>query len=269
MKSLHCQKRQRIVIRGKNGSTREKYRCANGVTENYRHDVSEITCESCVLRRPLLKPAATCKECAPSTTTWPEPYYHEADIVYPFQENIEQPPIPEGYNRKTSGWQFESKWEKCPYRQFINQRTPKGDLQIQAYCDAQYNHAVSYKDCKKCLTDMGEVGGNLDAKFIEANVSVPAAIKRRTGKKGIPSLPGTGELLDTYWKAVKRWVVAGRPIRDAETVRQIHEDFCSTCDWHDPESKRCKGCGCVVKPEGIALLNKIKMQTEHCPRSFW
>lgn len=269
MKNLCCQKRRRIVKRDKNGGTQEKYRCANGITENYRHDVTESTCGNCVLRRSLTKSVATCKECAPNTAIWPEPHYQGTDIVYLFQRDTEQPPIPEGYKRKANGWQFESKWGKCSYRHFMNQRTPRGDLQIRAYCDAQNNHTVSFKDCEKCSTDIGEIGGNLDIKFIEANSFIPVAIKKRMEKSGIPTLPGIGELLNTYRKAVKRWVAAGRPVREAIKVQQIHKEFCSSCDWHDPESKRCKGCGCVVKPEGMALLNKIKMKTEHCPRNFW
>ena len=269
MKNLRCQKRQRIVMRSKAGNKKEKYCCANGMTDNYRHDVVKSICESCTLRRPSLELAATCKECAPNTTIWLEPYYYNTDIVYPFQDEVEQPPVPEGYERKINSWQFESKWKKCPYRQFMNQRTPRGNLQIQAYCDAQYNHAVSHRDCEKCFADITEIGGNLDKQVVEDNIPIPEAIKKRVDKKGIPTLPGVEELLDTYWKAVKRWIAAGRPVRRDGEVQRIHKEFCAPCDWYDSKSQRCKGCGCIVKPQGIALLNKIKMQTEHCPRSFW
>ncbi len=269
MKNLRCQKRQRIIKRSKDGGAKEKYRCVNNTSEKYRHDVTESICKNCTLRRPLLKLIATCKECAPSAAIWPEPSYQDTNIVYSSQEGAEQPPIPEGYVRKADGWQFESKWGKCPYRQFTNQRAPKGNLQVQAHCDAQYEHVVSYEDCKKCLTAIVEIGGNLDEQFVKDSIPLPEAIKKRLGKKGIPTLPGVSESLDTYWKAVKRWIAGGRPVRGPEEVKQIHKDFCAPCDWYDAESQRCKGCGCVVKPQGVALLNKIKMQTEHCPRNFW
>jgi hypothetical protein len=85
----------------------------------------------------------------------------------------------------------------------------------------------------------------------------------------VPEIPGIGQQLATYWKALKKWIAAGRPERSDAEVEQIHAQHCSKCDWYDAESKRCKGCGCKVKAAGAAMMNKIKMATEHCPRNFW
>jgi hypothetical protein len=244
MENLQCQKRRHIIIRNKDGSRQKMHRCANGASKNYKNKIDEIVCKSCTLRQPLLKLASTCKECASHSAVWPEPSYYNMDIVYPPQDKVDPPPLPEGYKRKDT-WQFECNWGKCLYRQFMNQRSPKGNLQIQAFCTAQKNRAISYTECEKCLLDTTKISGN------------------------IPTLPGAAKLLGTYWEAVKRWISAGRPVREDAEVQKIHEEFCVSCSWHDSESQRCKGCGCIVKPAGAALFNKVKMKTERCPRNFW
>jgi hypothetical protein len=81
--------------------------------------------------------------------------------------------------------------------------------------------------------------------------------------------PGLITEIITYGAAVSGWIKAGRPTRTDEEVRDIHTIHCSKCNWYDPEQQRCKGCGCGVKAEGAALLNKIKMSTQHCPQQLW
>lgn len=127
----------------------------------------------------------------------------------------------------------------------MNIRAPKGDLQIRAVCDARGNAEVSFDDCNKCLSAIKQVGGEA------------------------PKSPGVVELATTYFGAVKRWIAAGRPTRDATEVGKIHSDFCVPCNWYDSQTRRCKGCGCQVKAKGMAMLNKIKMETEHCPKNLW
>jgi hypothetical protein len=273
MKDLPCQKRRHVVIQSKDGSRKEVHRCANGISKNYKNGVDKSTCESCVLRQPLLKIAPVCKEHPPATPIWLEPYYKEDKaIIYPFREGIEQPPVPQGYSRKSEdeerSWWFVNEWGDCPYRQMMNRRTPRGDLQINAYCEAQ-NIKVKSEICKECLREVTEIGGNLDKEAVRNDVPLPEPVQEQVIGAEVPKMPGTGELIHNYWKAVKRWIKAGRPVRENLEVKRIHEEFCSKCDWRDPDSNRCKGCGCNVKPKGIALLNKIKMRTEHCPRSFW
>lgn len=273
MKNLMCQKRRRIIIRKKDGDNKEVYRCAHGATEKYKHDVDENTCQSCTLRQPLLKVSSVCKEHPPKQPIWPEPYYTDSgDVVYQYQENIESPPEPQGYERKGKAgkrsWQFTNKWVNCKYRHKANILTPKGDLQVRAFCGIKGNRPILPEDCEKCLADVISIGGNLDTKQVENNIPLLEPISDEE-QNSTPDYPSTIELLDSYWKAVKRWVAAGRPTRTDSEVEKIHEEFCSKCNWYDSEAQRCKGCGCRVREKGAAILNKIKMKTEHCPRNFW
>lgn len=274
MRNLPCQKRRHVVIRNKDGTTEETYRCANGASKRYKQDVFEIACQTCTLRQPLLKIGSVCKEYLPKDPIWPEPVYvcgRYDGLIYPYQENVEKPPIPKGYKREEEdgigAWNFIDKWPKCPYRQMMNQRTPRGDLQIKAYCSIRNNMILDLKTCEECSKDIEKVGGHLNEENIKASVPLPEPINE--SEEDIPEYPGLNELLSTYWKAVRRWIAAGRPQRTDKEVEQIHNDFCARCNWYDSESERCKGCGCKVKPVGTALLNKIKMKTEHCPRSYW
>jgi hypothetical protein len=73
-----------------------------------------------------------------------------------------------------------------------------------------------------------------------------------------------------YKEALIRWSKAGRPTRTQEEVKRLHSTYCAKegepCDWYDPEQKRCRGCGCKVTVGSVAIFNKLKMATEHCPQ---
>ena len=71
-----------------------------------------------------------------------------------------------------------------------------------------------------------------------------------------------------YAKALKRWVAAGRPTRVDEEVAAI-EAICKACEKYEPESGRCKVCGCKITTPGIAILSKAKLATENCPKGKW
>jgi len=85
----------------------------------------------------------------------------------------------------------------------------------------------------------------------------------------VPQYPPMSMQLWAYKEALLRWNKAGRPVRSKEEVEMIHETHCKNCDWYDSEKKRCKGCGCRVTVGELAVLNKIKMKTEHCPKELW
>jgi hypothetical protein len=71
----------------------------------------------------------------------------------------------------------------------------------------------------------------------------------------------------TYAEAVARWVAAGRPTRSDAEIAEIHRVFCSPCGIY--YRGNCRDCGCRVRAEGWAVLNKIAMATEHCARGKW
>ena len=94
---------------------------------------------------------------------------------------------------------------------------------------------------------------------------VPAAEPEMEAKQ----FPKATIQLWEYKEALMRWQKAGRPTRSKEEVDRIHIEHCSKCDWYDKEVKRCRGCGCRVTTGALAIFNKIKMATEHCPKDLW
>jgi hypothetical protein len=85
-----------------------------------------------------------------------------------------------------------------------------------------------------------------------------------------PNYPPISMQLWTYKEALIKWHKAGRPKRTQEEVEYIHSTFCASgCEWYDEDAQRCKGCGCAVTVGSLAVLNKIKMGTEHCPKDKW
>ncbi len=265
MNNLRCQKRRHIVVRNKNGQTGEKFRCANGASCMYRDTVDELTCKQCCLRQPLVCAAAR-NEPPPVNPLWPEPQYNnQSEVVYPISGKTDAPPPPQGYSHKiqagTTSWRYKSNWGVCLYQQFMNRRGEQGDLQVIAHCSAQKGRVVSHAECLKCQQATEEVGGLLSKRAVEEASPLP--------EKDSPEYPAAVKQLKNYYLAVERWVRAGRPVRSNKEVKAIHTDFCVKCDWHDPKQHRCKGCGCKVRPNGIAVLNKIKMATENCPQKLW
>jgi hypothetical protein len=82
--------------------------------------------------------------------------------------------------------------------------------------------------------------------------------------------PAISSQLWSFKEALIKWNKAGRPTRTQEEVEHIHREFCSVpCEWYDEGARRCRGCGCAVTTGSIAVFNKIKMATEHCPKDKW
>lgn len=265
MMNLPCQKRRHIIVRSKDGEKSDKFRCANTTASTYRDTIGEKDCKRCCLRRPLVCITA-CNEAPPSDPVWDEPHYtNQGDIAYPARGRSDTPPPPQGYTHQIQTgrtmWHCKSTWGVCLYRQFMNKRGPRGDLQVIAHCSAQRGKIVSHGECVKCTAAADEIGGLLSKQAIEEASPLPA--------KDAPDYPTALKQMENYGRAIERWIAAGWPTRSREEVRQIHEDFCAKCDWYDPDWQRCKGCGCKVRPNGIAMLNKIKMKTENCPQNLW
>lgn len=84
-----------------------------------------------------------------------------------------------------------------------------------------------------------------------------------------PEPPGIVKRAASYAEAVAQWIAFGRPVRSDKDVERIFHQHCKTCNWFDPDKQVCRGCGCRVADNGYAVLNKIKMATENCPRELW
>ena len=97
----------------------------------------------------------------------------------------------------------------------------------------------------------------------------PATSKLTNDEEKEPSLPSLGRRILTYTQAVAEWIAAGRPERGDEEVQRIYKEYCEKCSWRKRRTNVCRGCGCRVVAYGMAVVNKIKMATQHCPREKW
>jgi len=146
---------------------------------------------------------------------------------------------------------------KCPRREPIDNKA--------ARCNGT-GGIVSLKECKICLHEL--IKYNLDPEKIlrEYNEFQKVGLLESGENKEYPSLITQ---VNNYRLAVTRWIKAGRPKRTDDEIKEIYEKHCKSCDWYDKETSRCKGCGCRVVPKGLALTNKLKMATEHCPQNLF
>lgn len=249
MKYITCQKRRHIVRKEQSGEKRELYRCAHGGADTYRQEIDEQTCARCTLRQVLLS-HQPCKLQAPENATYKQPVYGDDEEVH-YKRSCETPPeCPTGYvPRENDPWTFDTAWYPCPFRAFSNDRKPDGLLQVKSYC-AIAKKPTTPAECDRCKGALTQVGATLNL-------------------EDIPDFPTVPKLAAFYWQAVKSWIAAGRPTRTDAEVGHLHTVYCSKCEWYDEKSQRCKGCGCKVRAEGMAMMNKIRMATEHCPRDFW
>lgn len=97
----------------------------------------------------------------------------------------------------------------------------------------------------------------------------PCKKKHKQETSPPPEYPAVSAQAWLYKEALSRWVKAGRPTRTQAEVDSIIENHCTQCDWYDKEKKRCRGCGCKVTNSSIAIVNKVKMGTESCPKGLW
>jgi hypothetical protein len=152
----------------------------------------------------------------------------------------------------------------CGYHNKITVRKKDGtQFDIVRCADSgcvNFTKEVSDEHCAKCPR-------HIEAERLAVKL---AAVKCAEGR--VPKTPGVLRRALTYAEAVTGWVAAGRPERtDEETVTIFHK-YCSSsppCSWFDSVKQVCKGCGCNVNASGPAVLNKIKMATQHCPRGLW
>jgi hypothetical protein len=112
------------------------------------------------------------------------------------------------------------------------------------------------------IREMIEAAG-FDIKEVEAT-------QKNLANADVKSYPAISLQLWSFKEALIKWNKAGRPTRTQEEVKHIHREFCAVpCEWYDEGAGRCRGCGCNVTTGSIAVFNKIKMATEHCPKDKW
>lgn len=129
---------------------------------------------------------------------------------------------------------------------------------------SHYHKQVSVRDCAKCtIRDTSYY----DSSHHSSN-SLNVAMATHTNDS-IPQMPSLPTRLVTYTDAVARWIECGRPTRTDDEVTTIYDQHCKSCNWRKKRTNMCRGCGCHVASKGMALTNKIKMATEHCPRDKW
>ena len=142
----------------------------------------------------------------------------------------------------------ESDCDSCEVRSFEHVRKCK---QKQPQGRVEFSEPVASEE--EILQLMEEAG--LDASEFDEATS--------------PEYPSLPIQMWLYKEAIKRWIAAGRPTRSKEEVEHIHTTFCKRCDWYDKEKQRCRECGCKVNLGSVAILNKLKMATEHCPQGLF
>ena len=233
---VECTRCQRTVKRFADGTISEVYKCTNGMANTCKKIISDATCNQCALRQTW--------DCLCSLIPLVNPLYvqptlgQQSELIYVNGT----PPCPYGYVTTDNPLVFVSEWPDCLYRETANELNADGSIKIKARC-AITKKLIDPQTCKACSGDINSI--------------IP---------KEYPAI--TTELT-TYVQAVKGWVAAGRPVRTDEEVANIHTQYCTQCDWYDPDQQRCKGCGCKATADGAALLNKIKMGTQHCPKQLW
>lgn len=155
----------------------------------------------------------------------------------------------------------------CDRHNEVHVRTRDGTRAVVIRCAdptcAHFTKEVTEGVCSQCPRHVTAVLAKAAAEA--------SAIKSEVVKE-VPTLPGLLTRAANWTAAVAGWVAAGRPERSDEEVERIYNTFCAgkpPCRWFEPEKKRCVGCGCNVTDHGPAVLNKIKMATQKCPRGFW
>lgn len=233
---VNCTRCQHIIRREIDGTTCDRQKCVNGMANTFRQAVSEDTCSKCILKQTW---DCLCALTPPSSPILDQPTLGcNNEIIY----SNGQPPCPYGYHATDDPLKFESDWPGCTYMEFSNELNEDGSVKIKARC-AITHKLVSPQTCNNCAGDVNSI----------------------TPKE----YPALATELTNYVHAVKDWVAKGRPVRTDEEIIAIHTQYCVQCDWYDVDQQRCKGCGCKTRAEGAALLNKIKMSTQHCPKQLW
>jgi ribosomal protein L37E len=128
----------------------------------------------------------------------------------------------------------------------------------------------SYR-CEECGTLLVNTGGEPIQQVFDRMPDCGDRTKRREewARRFLEThrdRPSAAKRAKSYLSAVARWIAAGRPVRSDEEVTRLYEELCRPCGEFDPAKETCTACGCRVRKGRWALLSKLKMATESCPR---
>ena len=87
-----------------------------------------------------------------------------------------------------------------------------------------------------------------------------AIIQGGLSRLGINIFPLTVLWVNAMWK----WKETGYEIRPDNEVAAILDICQEPCAFYD-DGGYCKRCGCSVNKSKFAVINKIRMISEHCP----
>ena len=136
-----------------------------------------------------------------------------------------------------------------------------GPTNRYAYCTADPNQRVFNPD-----GDFGPFKNVLVVRK-KGETAVPSLTEaeKETVGEGANKLKLSALVARRYAAAILKWSRAGWSRRTPDEVKAIFRTKCLPC----PERQRgkCKKCGCRVSEGTIALVNKIRMATEHCPKT--
>lgn len=71
-----------------------------------------------------------------------------------------------------------------------------------------------------------------------------------------------------YAKAVATHISTGAKTRTDDEVNALLE-ICQNCEHYNAEGRYCHVCGCRCTNGSNAFFNKLRMESQHCPRGKW
>jgi hypothetical protein len=120
---------------------------------------------------------------------------------------------------------------------------------------------VARQECNACLVELATFN-------LQPDIIIRQYREHESEIEKDKDYPSLLTQVNNYRLSVTRWIKAGRPTRTEGEIERLFI-ICKKCDWYDVKTSRCKGCGCRVVPKGLAIVNKLKMATEHCPRNLF
>ena len=113
------------------------------------------------------------------------------------------------------------------------------------YCELEYIETKNIWKCKRCGKEYS--GDRNTVIYSHCRRSFPAQIVN-------------------YANAVIKHYASGAKRRDDSEVEKILE-ICKGCSFFD--SGTCQKCGCRCNSSKYPLMNKLRMESQHCPEKKW